>query len=341
MSPAQNPPAGELITPLDNAEVKARVLALAAPADQALQDNLTSHVPLIGQVSDYIIFSGGKRLRPALFMLAAAAMGRPGDPRLAAIFEYLHAATLLHDDVVDESGLRRGRPAARMEYGNDAVILVGDFLFSKSYSLSVQVPDLRFVRALTDCTTLMAEGQVLELVHTDNHTLDYPGYLEVIRAKTAVLIAAACQMGAIYAGADQAAVEALYAYGLELGLAFQMVDDALDYVGDMHEFGKPVGHDLKEGKITLPFIHAREKAPAAVRERLIDLARMGKRKPEVLEEAKAIVRDHGGVEVTFAQAKAHAVAAQAALMPFWTGPGANPDQDTLMGLASYVITRRN
>ncbi len=335
------PPDQELLAPLDNAQIKARVLALAAPADQALKDNLASHVPFIDQVSGYIIFSGGKRLRPVLFLLAASALGVAADPRYSAIFEYLHAATLLHDDVVDQAGLRRGRPAARMEYGNDAVILVGDFLFSKSYSLAAELPDHRFVTALTECTTIMAEGQVLELLATDRLNLDYAAYLEVIRAKTAVLLAAACQMGAIYAGADAATVDTFYRYGMELGLAFQMVDDALDYVGTMHEFGKPVGHDLKEGKITLPFIHARQNSPESVRARLLELASLGRTRPEVLEEAKEIVRAQGGVEATFARAKAHAVAAQKALADLPASAGATPDLELMLGLAAYVITRRN
>lgn len=337
---AQPPALQKLLAPLANQEVKARVLALAAPADQALTDNLTSHVSFIEEVSNYIIFSGGKRLRPVLFLLASRALGRMAEPRHAAIFEYLHAATLLHDDVVDSAGLRRGRPAARVKYGNDTVILVGDFLFSKSYSLSVEVADHRFVQALTDCTIHMAEGQVLEVLHTDDLELNHEGYLKVIMAKTAVLLAAACQMGAIYAGASDQVVRAFYDYGMELGIAFQIVDDALDYVGSEHEFGKPVGHDLEEGKITLPFIHARQQAPADLRQRLFDLARQGRQEPRVLAEAKEIIRVQGGVEAAFAWANHHAARAQAALKPILEQNLANDDLLTMLGLASYVITRR-
>jgi octaprenyl-diphosphate synthase len=228
-----------------------------------------------------------------------------------------------------------------VEYGNDAVILVGDFLFSKSYSLASEVADHRFVTALTDCTTHMAEGQVLELLHTGNLGLTPTGYLKVIVAKTAVLLAAACQMGALLGGADEAAVEALYTYGMELGIAFQMVDDALDYVGTEHEFGKPVGHDLAEGKITLPFLHARDQASPSQRQRLLELAEAGKTRPVVLGEAKEIVRDLGGVEATYAQAKAHAFRAQEALKPLLAAGAANPDLTTLMGLPHYVLTRRS
>jgi octaprenyl-diphosphate synthase len=216
----------KLISPLNPMQIKAGVLAMAGPADKALGENLEAHLPFIDEVSRYIIFSGGKRLRPVLFMLACKAAGVEPDARLSSIFEFLHAATLLHDDVVDEAGLRRGRVAARSEYGNEGVILVGDFLFSKSYTLASTVDDVRFVRALTGITTYMAEGQVLELLHTNNLELDVKTYSEIIRAKTAILLAAACQMGGIFAGAPDHEVQALYDYGIELGIAFQMVDDA-------------------------------------------------------------------------------------------------------------------
>ncbi len=330
--------AAGLAAPLSAEQLMGRILPLADVADAALTDNLRSHVGYIEEVSGYIIFSGGKRLRPVLYLLCARALGREAEPRLAAIFEYLHAATLLHDDVVDEAGLRRGRPAARLKYGNDAVILVGDFLFSKSYSLAVEVPDLRFVTALTDCTTIMAEGQVLELIHTDDLTLDLAGYLEVIRCKTAVLIAAACQMGAIAAGAGDDTVRALYDYGMELGLAFQMVDDALDYVGTAHEFGKPVGHDLAEGKITLPFMHARDTAGPEQRARLLELARAGREDPAAVEQAKAMVSDLGGVEATYRAAADHSRRAQAALAGLSLPAG--EDLDTLITLPWYVLNRR-
>lgn len=336
--------ASKLISRLPSEELRERIYPLTEVADLALKNNLSSHVPHIEKVSSYIIFSGGKRLRPVLFLLAASSVGGRGDPRLAAIFEYLHAATLLHDDVVDEAGLRRGRPAARIEYGNDSVILVGDFLFSKSYSLAVEVPDIRFVSALSDCTTIMAEGQVLELIHTDDQELSLEGYLEVIKAKTAVLIAAACQMGGIYAGADDTQVQALYDYGLNLGLAFQMVDDALDYVGTAHEFGKPVGHDLAEGKITLPFIHVRDTAPAEVRARLLELAPMGRQGEQgagAIEEAKQLITANGGVEATYAAALRYAALAQTSLSRLGLNPSPGSDLETLLALAAYVLERRH
>ncbi|MCB2227840.1 MAG: polyprenyl synthetase family protein [Desulfarculaceae bacterium] len=326
---------------LEPDELRSRVMALAAPADQALEDTLKSHVPYIEQVSRYIIFSGGKRLRPVLYLLASAAAGKQGLARHAAIFEYLHAATLLHDDVIDEAGLRRGRPAARTRYGNDAVILVGDFLFSKSYSLASELPDHRFVTALTDCTTIMAEGQVLELLFTGDFELSVENYRRVIDAKTAVLIAAACQMGAIAAGASPEVIGAFYSYGRELGMAFQMVDDALDYVGSEHEFGKPVGHDLNEGKITLPFIHARDNCAPEERHRLLALAAAAPTDPEAAAQAKELVRLAGGVSHTFDRAWEHAAAAQEALKPLLGNEPPSPEMETLLAVAPYVVQRRN
>ena len=329
---------GGLASSLAPEEIKAGIMSLALPADEALKDVLKSRVPLIEEAAGYVIFSGGKRLRPALFQLVTRALGGELNPRLASITEFLHAASLLHDDVVDEAGLRRGRPAARVKYGNDAVILVGDFLFSISYLLASESPDRRIFRAMADCTTCMAEGQVLELMHTGNNALDKETYIEVIRAKTAVLLACSCQMGAMHAGADDALVDAFYQYGIELGLAFQMIDDALDYVGTEHEFGKPVGHDLAEGKITLPFIHARETLSAGESARLVELAQKGEQPG--LDEAKDLVRKSGGVDVTYDQAARHARRAQLILEEA-LGGNPSPDLELLKAVAWYVIHRRN
>jgi octaprenyl-diphosphate synthase len=334
-------PNAGLVSPLSPQEIKTRVYALAAPADKALADNLDTHLPFIDEVSRYILFSGGKRLRPVLFMLACKAAGAEPDVKLSSIFEFLHAATLLHDDVVDDAGLRRGRVAARTKYGNEGVILVGDFLFSKSYTMASIVDDIRFVRALTGVTTYMAEGQVLELLHTNDLELDLKGYSGIIRAKTAILLAAACQMGGIYAGAPDHEVDALYEYGIELGIAFQMVDDALDYVGTEHEFGKPVGHDLAEGKITLPFIHVRDQAEPKVRQRLMEAATKAPKDAAILEEAREIIRSQGGVDATYAQAARHAQKAQAALKRLNPGFLATGEADLLMSLPWYVLNRRD
>ena len=328
------------LPPTDVARLKAAIAPLAELTDQALRQNLASHVPFIEEVGAYGIFSGGKRLRPVLFMLVARLLGREADPKYAAIFEYLHAATLLHDDVIDEAGLRRGRKAARKVYGNEAVILVGDFLFSKAYSLAVELSDQRFVAALARCTTTMAEGQVLELLATGEWELAPQRYLEVIVAKTAVLMAAACEMGAIFAGASQAVVDALYDYGLRLGVAFQLVDDALDYGGTQQEFGKPVGHDLAEGKVTLPFIHVRDSSPPPVSRRLVELARRADSEPEALAEARRVVVEGGGVDYTLAVARSYTMSAlePLAALEKELEPTA---LELLKAIASYVVRRRS
>ena len=327
-----------LSSPLSTVEIKAGLDRLAQPADQALSAVLKSHVPLIEEVASYMLFSAGKRLRPILFLLITRLLQKPAPPELAAIFEYLHAASLLHDDVVDNSGLRRGLPAARVKYGNPEVILVGDFLFSKSYSLAATVPDPAFSAALADCTTSMAEGQVLELIHTSNLDLDQATYQNIIAAKTAELIACACRTAGIYAQVPPPLVDALYQYGLNLGIAFQMVDDALDYIGTQHEFGKEVGHDLEEGKITMPFIWARDQAGAEQRQQLMELALAARGQPEISKQAGSLIVQMGGATATLAMAEQMALVSQQMLRNLELPAG--PDLDLLFSLAAYVVTRR-
>ena len=327
-----------LTSPLTGEEIKAQLARLYQPADQALSVGLKSHIPFIEEVASYMLYSAGKRLRPILFLLVTRLLQRPAPAELSAIFEYLHAASLLHDDVVDNAGLRRGIPAARIKYGNPEVILVGDFLFSKSYSLAALANKPSFSAALADCTTSMAEGQVLELMHTGNLDLDQATYEVIITAKTAELIACACQMAAIYAEAEPAVIDALYQYGINLGVAFQMVDDALDYIGTEQEFGKEVGHDLEEGKITMPFIWARDHAQALERQQLLQLAAKAHGQQQVSLEAGALIISLGGVEATLAEAEKRAAKAQQMLAEANLPAGA--DLDLLLSLASYVVTRR-
>lgn len=327
-----------LVSPLSADEIKAGLARLHQPADQALTAVLKSHVPFIEEVAGYMLFSDGKRLRPILFLLITRLLQKPAPPELSAIFEYLHAASLLHDDVVDNAGLRRGLPAARVKYGNPEVILVGDFLFSKSYSLAATVENPAFSAALADCTTSMAEGQVLELMHTGNLELDEATYLKIITAKTAELIACACQTAGIYAKAGESRIAALYQYGINLGIAFQMVDDALDYIGTQEEFGKEVGHDMVEGKITMPFIWSRRQAGPEKRAKLLALAEKARGNHASSMEVGHMVRKLGGVEATMAMAEERARAAQQLLLDM--GLPAGPDLDMLLSLASYVITRR-
>jgi octaprenyl-diphosphate synthase len=233
-----------------------------AEVDRVLRDSLSSDVALIRRVAEYIIGGGGKRLRPALLLLAAGATGyRGGDHHtLAAVVEMIHTATLLHDDVVDESELRRGHATANAEFGNAASVLVGDFLYSRAFQLMVSVNRMRVLEILADATNVIAEGEEMQLLNAGNTALDERSYFEVIERKTAKLFEAAAQLGAVLGGADAGREEALRRYGMHLGTAFQIMDDVLDYSGDAETIGKSLGDDLAEGKMTLPLIHALARA---------------------------------------------------------------------------------
>ncbi len=226
--------------------------------NQLILDQLHSNVPMVENIGHYIVDAGGKRLRPLLVLLSASALGDCSDAHIkfAAIVEFIHTATLLHDDVVDISSLRRGRPTANAEYGNAPSVLVGDFLYSRAFQLMVQVADLDILALMADTTNTIAEGEVLQLVRAGQAQTTQDQYLEVITRKTAILFAAACGGAATLSGAGQPVREALREFGLNLGIAFQMIDDVLDYEGDPATMGKNVGDDLTEGKATLPLIHA-------------------------------------------------------------------------------------
>ena len=225
--------------------------------DAVIRDRLHSDVVLVRQVAEYIISSGGKRMRPALVLLAAGAMGYEGNrhQEMAAVVEFIHTATLLHDDVVDESALRRGRDTANAMFGNAASVLVGDFLYSRAFQMMVEVDDMRIMRVLSDATNVIAEGEVLQLMNCHDADVDETRYLQVIRYKTAKLFEAAAQLGAILGQASPEVEQALASYGMHLGTAFQLVDDVLDYSGEEADTGKHIGDDLAEGKPTLPLIY--------------------------------------------------------------------------------------
>lgn len=225
--------------------------------DAVIRDRLHSDVVLVRQVAEYIIGAGGKRMRPALVLLAAGAMGYSGRHHhdLAAVVEFIHTATLLHDDVVDESALRRGHDTANAIFGNAASVLVGDFLYSRAFQMMVEVDDMRVMRVLSDATNVIAEGEVLQLMNCHDADVDEQRYLQVIRYKTAKLFEAAAQLGAILGGAEPDVERALADYGMHLGTAFQLVDDVLDYSGHEADTGKHLGDDLADGKPTLPLIY--------------------------------------------------------------------------------------
>ena len=233
--------------------------------DDCIRRNLRSEVALVNSIADYIIGNGGKRLRPLLTLMAARATGYRGTHHhtLAAVVELIHTATLLHDDVVDESGMRRGKETANAVFGNAASVLVGDFLYSRSFQMMVGVGQMRVQEVLADATNLIAEGEVLQLMNIGNTEIDVAEYLRVVQYKTAKLFEAAARLGAILAGASADVEDACSRYGMHVGTAFQIIDDVLDYSGDAAEIGKNVGDDLAEGKLTLPVIYALQRAPEA------------------------------------------------------------------------------
>jgi octaprenyl-diphosphate synthase len=235
--------------------------------DREIRARLSSDVALIGTVADYIIAAGGKRLRPAVLLLLARGLGYRGDMHvlLAAVIEFIHTATLLHDDVVDESDLRRGRATANARFGNAASVLVGDFLYSRAFQMMVEAGEMRVMQILADATNRIAEGEVLQLMNVHDPSVDEARYLEVVGRKTAALFEAAARIAAVLARADPKLEDAAARYGASLGVAFQMIDDVLDYSGQVEDIGKRLGDDLREGKVTLPLIHTMTNASEAQR----------------------------------------------------------------------------
>ena len=296
------------------------------------------HAPRIPEVTAHLVEAGGKRLRPMLVVLAGqATAGTAGTcadhHQLAAIIEFIHTSTLLHDDVVDESDLRRGRSTANALWGNAPSVLVGDFLYSRSFQLMVELDRMEVMQVLADTTNRIAEGEVLQLLHVRNPDTDEAAYLRVIERKTAVLFAAGTRLGALASGADAATQQALYDYGMNLGYAFQIADDVLDYTADAADLGKNLGDDLAEGKATLPLIHAMAGSDAATRERLRAIVQDGDSTsmPEVL----AAIHATGGLDYSRRLAMDYAVAAEAAL----AGLPESEALAALRGLARYAVER--
>jgi len=281
--------------------------------DRAIQDRLRSDVALVNQISHYIISAGGKRIRPRLVLLFANALGFHGPERhtLAAIVEFIHTATLLHDDVVDESSLRRGRSTANALFGNAASVLVGDFLYSRAFQMMVSVNRMRVLDVLADATNVIAEGEVLQLMNMHDPDLSVEDYLRVIRYKTAKLFEASARLGAVLADASPAVEDACAAYGRSLGTAFQLVDDLLDYEGDTHALGKNVGDDLREGKPTLPLLIAMERG--SPQERALIRHAIEEGEQARLADIVEIVRRTGALQATREAARTEAVKARECL----------------------------
>lgn len=305
--------------------------------DAVIRQRLHSEVVLIGQVSEYIINSGGKRLRPALALLAAGVFDYRGSNHheLAAVVEFIHTATLLHDDVVDESSLRRGRATANAMFGNAASVLVGDFLYSRAFQMMVSVGSLRVMEVLSDATNIIAEGEVLQLLNCHDPEIDEARYLQVIHYKTAKLFEAAGRLGAIVGGASREDEDALAEYGMRLGTAFQLIDDVLDYSGDHQDTGKNVGDDLAEGKPTLPLIYAIQHGTpeqAALVRHAIEEGGL-----EELQPVMQAIRDTGALDYTRAQARREADAACAAI----AGLPDSKYKDSLLTLANFAVERNH
>lgn len=300
-------------------------------------EHMRSSVPLIPQVAEHIVAAGGKRLRPLLVLAGARLVGVENDRplALAACVEFIHTATLLHDDVVDESDLRRGRETAKAVFGNQASVLVGDFLFSRAFQLMVADGALPVLKLLADTAATLAEGEVHQLMTAHDTATDEAACLEVIRAKTAVLFAASCQVGALVAERPAAEVESLRRFGESLGMAFQLVDDLLDYSPEASARGKALGDDFREGKLTLPVILAFAAGDEAERAFWRRCLEEGEQRDGDLERALELLARHGALEVVKERARAYAAEARAALGPFPEGPA----KAALLQAADFTVER--
>ena len=304
--------------------------------NQVITDNLESDVALINQLSQHIILSGGKRLRPMLVILAAKACQYKGeeDALLAAVIEFIHTATLLHDDVVDGSDMRRGQQTASSIWGNEAAVLVGDYLYSRAFQMMVRVQSMTIMDLLANTTNTIAQGEVQQLLNIRNPDTDEAKYLEVIYAKTACLFEAAARIGALLGAVAPDQELALQAYGKHLGVAFQLIDDALDYSAQSVELGKNVGDDLAEGKPTLPLIRAMEVGNSGQRKLIRDAIKNGN--TERFEEINQAIQDTGAMQYTIDQAKSEADQAKQRI----AGLKLSPYKQALIFLADYAVERR-
>ena len=304
--------------------------------DDVIAHRLASGVPLVSTVSQYIISAGGKRLRPALLLLCCGALGYKGEQRftMAAVVEFIHTATLLHDDVVDESSLRRGAATANARFGNPASVLVGDFLYSRAFQMMVDANDMRIMQVLADATNVIAEGEVLQLMNMHNAALNETDYLQVIRSKTAKLFEASARVGALLSGCTPHMEQVCADYGQAMGTAFQVIDDVLDYTGDSSVMGKNLGDDLREGKATLPLIAAMQRGTPAQKETIRNAIETGS--VDLLAEVIDIVKTTGALE--FTRDAAHKEALRAVRAAECLPEGEH--QSCLVELATQLLDRQ-
>lgn len=320
-----------------------QVVDLLAQELQAVEEemakNLLSEITMIPTVSRYLISSGGKRFRPMLLLLCSRLCGYKGPHAipLASTIEFIHTATLLHDDVVDRAFVRRGMTSANYVWGDGASVLVGDFLFTKSFSLIVQVGNLRILEVVSGATTKMAEGEVMQLVKMGDPAITEEEYFYVIINKTAVLISAACQIGALLAAAPPEKERALVDFGLNLGIAFQLMDDILDYTSAPETLGKAIGQDLNEGKVTLPLIYTLNTSSPAEKEQIRQIIRNRNRQESDLSFIWKLIRERGGLEYTIKYAENYAAKAKALLSSF----PSSPEKEALLALSEYAVRRKN
>jgi len=305
--------------------------------EQELSSTYHSNVELIDDISQHSLLGEGKRLRPLLFILSAQSCGYQSEDiyRLSTIFEYIHTASLLHDDVIDNAELRRRKPSARNIWGNTAAVLTGDYLGAKAHSIAIECHNLEFIKMLNRVGLRMAEGQVMELLETDNWQLEREKYMEIITAKTAELFVSACSGGAILSGASTQNRDQLGQFGLNLGITFQLIDDLLDYTSSKEEFGKPVGKDLKEGKITLPLIYTLSELEEKEKKRLIQRMKKEKAKGRALTEAVEMVRKGNAVKQVRCEAEDYSQKASTYLENL---PDSQAKTD-LIELNSFLVSR--
>jgi octaprenyl-diphosphate synthase len=305
--------------------------------EDALNQSLGARIPIVSDIVRYSLLGAGKRIRPLLFVLSSGLCGYEGKDvyRLSTLFEYVHAASLLHDDVLDNADLRRNKPSVRQVWGNPAAVLGGDFLYSAASAIALECRNFELIRLLSDVLKRMVEGQFLELEHTHDWNISKTEYVEIITAKTAALMGAACSSGALVAGADAATLRRLGDFGLNLGIAFQLMDDLLDYTSSEEVFGKPVGKDLKEGKITLPLVYFASELGAEEVGRLGELFRSQKAKDRDYEDLIRRVRSHGAIERVRSEASAYVAKAGDLLGLF---PESRARQG-LMEIGAYILAR--
>ena len=322
--------------PISLDAVRSQIAPDMAAVDEVIRQRLASEVILINQISHYIIESGGKRLRPVLVLLAGNHFnaGKIDLHEIAAVIEFIHTATLLHDDVVDDSSLRRGRNTANAEFGNAAAVLVGDFLYSRAFQMMVRVGSMPVMAVLAEATNVIAEGEVLQLLNIHDPDTDEEKYLKVVRFKTAKLFEAACRVGAILGGASTVDEAALAEYGMRLGTAFQLIDDVLDYSGDIGETGKNIGDDLAEGKPTLPLIYALKHGDAMQQSAIRRAIENGGRNE--MEAVISAIRITGALDYTRAQAHRETKVAEAAIAHLDN----SVYREALLQLCVFAVERR-